>query len=68
MRFGRAVHWWWLTMTSVTAPVAFHHVVAADHDLADLTRGHLVVLVIDQLHPGARPAVLAGVWPTWPAA
>ena len=31
-------------------PVALHHVVAADDDLADLTLGHLVALVVDDPH------------------
>ena len=33
-----------------SVPVALHHVVSADHDLADLAGRHVVAVVIDDLH------------------
>src|SRR5436305_4828018 len=34
----------------VLVPVALHHVVPPDHDLADLARRHLVALIVDDSH------------------
>src|SRR5579875_2864906 len=44
-------------------PVAAHHVVALDHDLADLADGHLGTVVVDDLHlyAGDRGADRAGL-------